>query len=81
MRQLWITWLLMAGVCLTLSGCGSSGPRQTVGSSEPQPAAEPASTSDDPNAVTVSVQSWDETQQLVARNQGKVVVIDLWTSW
>jgi thiol-disulfide isomerase/thioredoxin len=31
--------------------------------------------------VTVTIKSWDETQQLVAQQRGKVVVLDLWSTW
>ena len=32
-------------------------------------------------AVAVQVLSWDETQALVAQHKGKVVVIDVWSTW
>jgi hypothetical protein len=34
-----------------------------------------------PVPVTVQLKSWDETQQIVADNAGKVVVVDLWTTY
>jgi hypothetical protein len=30
---------------------------------------------------TIEVANWEETQQLVAQNPGKVVILDLWASW
>ena len=30
---------------------------------------------------TIKIASWEETQQLVAQNTGKVVILDLWASW
>lgn len=33
------------------------------------------------NKVTVTVASWEEVQQMVAGHAGKVVVIDLWSTW
>jgi thiol:disulfide interchange protein len=30
---------------------------------------------------TIKVANWEETQQLVAQNAGKVVVLDLWATW
>ncbi len=33
------------------------------------------------NEVTVTVASWEEVQQMVAGHAGKVVVIDLWSTW
>ena len=29
----------------------------------------------------ISMASWSETEQIIARNAGKVVVIDLWATW
>lgn len=31
--------------------------------------------------VAVEIASWDQIQQAIARNQGKVVVVDYWSSW
>lgn len=30
---------------------------------------------------TIKIANWEETQQLVARHPGKVVILDLWASW
>ncbi|MEO2047805.1 MAG: hypothetical protein ABGX16_14680 [Pirellulales bacterium] len=30
---------------------------------------------------TIKVANWEETQQLVAQNAGKVVILDLWATW
>jgi len=32
-------------------------------------------------AVPLKLASWDETQQLIARHHGKVVVLDVWSTW
>jgi thiol-disulfide isomerase/thioredoxin len=31
--------------------------------------------------VTVNVASWKQTQEIVAKHKGKVVVLDLWSTW
>ncbi len=33
------------------------------------------------NQPTIKLANWEETQQLVARNPGRVVILDLWASW
>ncbi|MCO6456337.1 MAG: hypothetical protein J5I93_13645 [Pirellulaceae bacterium] len=63
---------LLPGLLLFLSGCGG-GPAVPVDATGPAAATKPA--------VEVSVKSWAETQQLVAQHPGRVVVIDLWTTW
>lgn len=63
--------LLLSGLLLFVSGCGG-------GPAAPVEATGPATTAP---AVEVSVKSWEETQQLVAQHPGRVVVIDLWTTW
>jgi thiol-disulfide isomerase/thioredoxin len=40
-----------------------------------------AETEDKGTGVTVSVASWQDVQDVVASHQGKVVVIDLWSTW
>ena len=30
---------------------------------------------------TIKIANWEETQQLVAQNPGKVVILDLWATW
>lgn len=41
----------------------------------------PESDRADERAILVDVQSWDEAQQWIAEQRGKVVVVDLWSSW
>ena len=85
MKQLLLTCAGIALLGLVTSGCGSSttvdplavDPSGTV----KQPAGTPQAAATADSKITVQLKSWDETQQLVAQNAGKVVVIDLWTSW
>ena len=41
----------------------------------------PATSASKPDSLRLSVKSWDETQQSVAAQPGKVVVLDLWSTW
>ena len=63
--------------CLTLLGCNDAQtpPQVTppATTAADAPAAEPA--------VTLEVDSWAEIQQRVAQQEGKVVVLDLWSTW
>lgn len=47
------------------------------GAAEPENSPDPPSQSDD---VSLMLQSWDETEQLIAAHQGKVVVVDFWST-
>jgi hypothetical protein len=62
--------VLIAGLLL-LAGCSDSEPPPTVGP-VPQP---------ETSAVTLEVQSPEETDKLIASHKGKIVVVDLWTLW
>ena len=85
MKRILLACTGIALLGLITSGCGSSttvdpsavDPSGTV----KQPAGTPKATAMADSKITVQLKSWDETQQLVAQNAGKVVVIDLWTSW
>jgi len=76
---------------LSCAGCSdrsAQGPATTQGVTDvPPAAAAPASVAPPltPTAETTpllpSVKSWDETQQWVAGRQGKIVVLDLWSTW
>jgi thiol-disulfide isomerase/thioredoxin len=35
----------------------------------------------DDHAILVEVKSWDEAQRWIAEQRGKVIVVDLWSSW
>lgn len=41
----------------------------------------PESDRADDHAILVEVKSWDEAQRWIAEQRGKVVVVDLWSSW
>ena len=42
-------------------------------------AAEPAKKVD--GAITTELADWKRTQEIIAKHKGKVVVLDLWSSW
>jgi thiol-disulfide isomerase/thioredoxin len=43
------------------------------------PVAESAAAGD--STITLKIASWEEAQQLIAKQPGKVVVLDLWSTW
>ena len=52
----------------------------TAATAQAAAAPSPAPAAEQP-PITLEVKSWDETQQLVAAQKGKVVVLDLWSTW
>ena len=85
MKQILLTCTGIALLGLVTSGCGG-GPAVDPSAGDPsgtvkQPAGTTQAAATADSKITVQLKSWDETQQLVAKNAGKVVVIDLWTSW
>jgi thiol-disulfide isomerase/thioredoxin len=53
-------------------------PREPSSSTRDWPLAPPTT----PQAqISLEVKSWDQTQQLVAAQKGKVVVVDMWSTW
>lgn len=65
--------LLIPGLLL-LAGCAET---------SPPPVVEPDSPSSIPaaSAVTLEIQTSDETSKLIASHKGRIVVVDLWTLW
>ena len=47
----------------------------------PAAAASSLSPRTEQQPISLEVKSWDETQQLVAAQKGKVVVLDMWSTW
>jgi thiol:disulfide interchange protein len=64
--------LLLVPVC----GCGKVGP--PTPSNPTIPTISATTSTDQP---TIKIANWEETQQLVAQNPGKVVILDLWATW
>jgi thiol-disulfide isomerase/thioredoxin len=68
-------------------GCGSSSPPPTEPTSVTPPSETPAAPAADAepaepiSEITVQIKSWEEVQQLVADQKGKVVVVDIWSTW
>ncbi len=56
------------------AGPGAESPMDEAAAGE-QPAESEA------GEVTVQIRSWEEVQQMVADRKGKVVVIDIWSTW
>ena len=81
--------LCLAGL-LTPFGCGSTEsstptrsapPTVANGTTDPPLLTTPSVTTEPPaSAVKLDVKSWEETLALVAEHQGKIVVLDLWST-
>jgi hypothetical protein len=70
----------LALVALSLAGC-SAGDVADV-QQEADVAGQPPPTEEAPSpSVSVQIASWEQTQDLVAQQHGKVVVMDVWASW
>ena len=72
-------WILVLGVALLASACSRTKPVESGGSANPSPPVSASETARD--QPTIKIANWEQTQQLVAQNPGKVVVLDLWASW
>ena len=70
--------LIAFGFLAILVSASACKPTQPVVIDTPTPATSLDSSVDQP---TIKVANWEETQQLVAQNAGKVVILDLWASW
>ncbi len=75
-------------ILLSCFGCGErpAGPpaTQPSGSHEPAVPAAPmgnVTPAPQPATLRLAVTSWDETQKRLAAHSGKVVVLDLWSTW
>ncbi len=78
---------------ILLHGCNQdstapSAPVQTETAPEPTPAsvevkepAIPGAPSFKQDGVTAEIASWEETQKYIAKQKGKIVVVDLWSTW
>jgi thiol-disulfide isomerase/thioredoxin len=64
-------------VVLVLPACGDAQP--PVRSTPAKPPVASATQAADP--IPLDIKRWDETAQLVAVHKGKVVVMDLWSTW
>ncbi len=66
---------------LLFGGCAKPEP-QPIATNSTTMATEPAPKQQTVDApIPLEIKSWDETQQWVASQKGKVVVLDLWSNW
>lgn len=63
-------------LCLLLAGCTPAPPQLPIASTPATTSAEVAEP-----AVTLQLMSWQQAQETVAEQKGKVVVLDLWSTW
>src|SRR4051794_40855379 len=64
--------LLFAAAVLPLTGCGNS--------SSMSPNAHAADAASTEAKVELKTASWDQALELVGKNKGKIVVLDIWSS-
>jgi hypothetical protein len=78
----WIVCLFIAAATL-FSGCADQNPpAPPVGSSaDPGETKPAAAASEQSESFPLTIASWEETQNMIAEHRGKVVVVDLWTTW
>ena len=64
--------------CLIFLGCGDAPTAPPV---TPPDTVPTDASAEEPAIVTVEVKSWEEIQASVGKQGGKVVVLDLWSTW
>lgn len=73
---------LVLAICLLFAGCQErtppASPETATQAKSPKATETPV---DAKQAVTVEVKSWAEVQQMMADHRGKVVVVDIWSTW
>lgn len=70
--------LLLAGLLLVIAGCDAKTVSSSSGSAAATTSAAPAPKQPE---VTLVLKNFDELQQLIASKQGKVVVVDVWSTY
>ena len=60
-----------------VAGCSGSEGSNTDGTAKDKSAQNVKA---DQTKIPIEIKSWDETQALVAKQKGKVVIIDLWST-
>lgn len=88
--------ICLVAALILLHGCNQdsstpsvpSAPAQTETAPEPTPAsvevkepAIPGAPSFKQDGVTAEIASWEDTQKYIAKQKGKIVVVDLWSTW
>jgi len=68
--------IFILGVCFLFVGCGEPSTEQSSKPDEVEPAASAPKAAE----VTTKLLTWKETQELVKSHQGKVVVLDVWST-
>lgn len=69
--------LLLSTLLLFVAGCQPNEMTNSGSPNEQQSGSDEATT----KQVSVTVASWQEVQQKIEGQQGKIVVVDLWSSW
>ncbi len=73
---------ILPTLCLLVGGCQERTPLTSTETAERTVTPETTEPSTDAGQeVTVEVKSWAEVQQMVADQKGKIVVVDVWSTW
>lgn len=73
---------ILPALCLLMGGCQEPPPPTSPGTTTQAKTPNTSETStDEEQEVTVEVKSWADVQQMVADQKGKVVVVDVWSTW
>lgn len=85
------TYIALA-LCL-ISGCSQEGPatpspteatpspETATATTKPKQAAIPGAQTFEKDGITAEIASWEHTQEFIQKQKGKVVVLDLWSTW
>lgn len=73
---------------ILLHGCNQNTPApstpadtEAAGKAVVKQPAIPGAQTFEQDGVTAEIASWDETQEFIAKQKGKIVVVDLWSTW
>lgn len=71
----------LATAVAALAGCQSSSNAADEGSSQATPAKGSRLATAGSEKIPLEVASWEKTREIIASHKGKIVVLDLWSTW
>jgi thiol-disulfide isomerase/thioredoxin len=71
---------MLAALVLVSAGCQSA--NDTANAEDTSKKSSPKKETSAPaDKIPLEVASWEQTQKIIAENKGKIVVLDLWSTW